>query len=226
MDPPGRPAQEVGRADLGRQGWRRGGHGGTAPGGRADRFRVGLITVTAPLHAGLSLGAPGVYRAPHGPGRRPAPVRLDATGFVGMAFRGPANNPVAWHGWSQFVEVFGGVMTWSRHPGAVPGFAAARGPGVLRPGRSGRLGLPGGAGARRSRRHRPESSSRAGPRPWPRARARGAADWTWAWPSPRRTAARPPAHRDPGRFRTDELVIADIAPLPSGSLRSGQPDHR
>ncbi len=62
------------------------------------------------MTAGLSLGAPGVYQvtspaAPTGV----QPVHLDATGFVGMAFRGPAHEPVMVTGWSQFVEEFGGV---------------------------------------------------------------------------------------------------------------------
>ncbi|HYN56457.1 MAG TPA: phage tail sheath C-terminal domain-containing protein [Motilibacterales bacterium] len=62
------------------------------------------------MTAGLSLGAPGVYQV-----TSPAatsgvqPIRLDAAGFVGMAFRGPGDEPVRVTSWSQFVEVFGGV---------------------------------------------------------------------------------------------------------------------
>ncbi len=62
------------------------------------------------MTAGLSLGAPGIYRsAAPAPPSGVQPVRLDATGFVGLAFRGPANDPVAVSSWSQFVEVFGGA---------------------------------------------------------------------------------------------------------------------
>ncbi len=47
------PAEEVGRPDAGRQGRRRGGHGGAAPGRREHRVQV-VVTV------GLQLGRPGV----------------------------------------------------------------------------------------------------------------------------------------------------------------------
>lgn len=62
------------------------------------------------MTAGLTLGAPGVYQvtSPAAPAGV-QPIRLDATGFVGMAFRGPAHQPVMVTSWSQFVEVFGGV---------------------------------------------------------------------------------------------------------------------
>lgn len=60
------------------------------------------------MTAGLSLGAPGIYRSPTPP-PPPAvqPIRLDASGFVGISWRGPAQEPVAVTSWSQFVEVFG-----------------------------------------------------------------------------------------------------------------------
>ena len=58
---------------------------------------------------GLALGAPGVYQVAVPPPAAVTPVRLDATGFVGMAPRGPANQPVRVGSWSEFVEVFGGV---------------------------------------------------------------------------------------------------------------------
>ena len=61
-----RPAEEVGRPDARRQGRRRGGDGGAAPGRRADRLRGQLSAMTT----GLRLGAPGVY-----PARRPATTR-------------------------------------------------------------------------------------------------------------------------------------------------------
>lgn len=62
------------------------------------------------MTAGLNLGAPGVYAAPRAvPVADIAPVRLDVTGFVGVAWRGPVDEPVEVTGWSEFVERFGGV---------------------------------------------------------------------------------------------------------------------
>ena len=83
------PAEEVGRADAGRQGRRRGRDGGAAPGRRADRLRV-AVTV-----AGLQLGAPGVYRAP-APAEPPLRRRSGWTspGSSGVAPRGPVDDPV------------------------------------------------------------------------------------------------------------------------------------
>jgi hypothetical protein len=70
---------------------------------------------------GLSLGAPGIYHsaAPPSPGGV-EPIRLDATGFVGVAWRGPANEPVAVTSWTQFVEVFGSVTDPGGRP--CPGY--------------------------------------------------------------------------------------------------------
>ena len=51
-----------------------------------------------------------------------APVRLDVTGFVGVAWRGPVDEPVAVTGWSQFVERFGGVADPDGQP--CPGLLA------------------------------------------------------------------------------------------------------
>jgi uncharacterized protein len=61
------------------------------------------VTVT-----GLRLGAPGVYRAERLP--RPAfrPVRLDVTGFVGVAPRGPVDTPVPVESWTDYLWRFGG----------------------------------------------------------------------------------------------------------------------
>ena len=42
LEPARRAAEEVGRPDVRGQGRRRGRHGGAAPGGRADRLRVGV----------------------------------------------------------------------------------------------------------------------------------------------------------------------------------------
>jgi hypothetical protein len=73
------------------------------------------------MTAGLTLGAPGIYRSVvPAPRVGLPPIRLDATGFVGMAFRGPANAPVAVSSWSQFVELFGGVS--DADAGPAPGF--------------------------------------------------------------------------------------------------------
>jgi hypothetical protein len=59
--------------------------------------------------AGLSLGAPGIYFSAVPPPAAVQPIRLDQAGFVGLAWRGPANTPVRTTSWSQFVDVFGGV---------------------------------------------------------------------------------------------------------------------
>lgn len=58
----------------------------------------------------LGLGAPGVYPAPQPVSDATIePIRLDVTGFVGVTWRGPVNEPVAVTSWSQFVERFGGL---------------------------------------------------------------------------------------------------------------------
>ncbi|MDD9206706.1 hypothetical protein PU560_09540 [Georgenia sp. 10Sc9-8] len=58
---------------------------------------------------GLDLGAPGVYLVD--PQERAAlgAVRLDVTGFVGVAPRGPVDRPVAVESWSEYLWLFGGV---------------------------------------------------------------------------------------------------------------------
>lgn len=62
------------------------------------------------MSVGVSLGAPGVYRAPPlAPDVALGPIRLDVTGFVGVTWRGPVNEPVLITSWSQFVDRFGGL---------------------------------------------------------------------------------------------------------------------
>jgi len=62
------------------------------------------------VSVGVYLGAPGVYRAPPlAPDVALAPIRLDVTGFVGVAWRGPVNEPTLITSWSQFVDRFGGL---------------------------------------------------------------------------------------------------------------------
>ncbi len=62
------------------------------------------------MTAGLQLGRPGIYplgarEAQREPGFEP--VRLDETGFVGVALRGPVDTPVPVQSWSDFVRNFG-----------------------------------------------------------------------------------------------------------------------
>ena len=73
------------------------------------------------MTVGLSLGAPGIYYSAVPPPPAGAqPIRMDATGFVGLAWRGPAHEPVMVTSWSQFVEVFGGVTDADARP--CPGY--------------------------------------------------------------------------------------------------------
>ena len=46
------------------------------------------------MTTGLQLGRPGVYPAPGRADDPLSPVRLDITGFVGVALRGPVDRPV------------------------------------------------------------------------------------------------------------------------------------
>jgi Bacteriophage tail sheath protein len=56
----------------------------------------------------VQLGAPGVYPAPVASGPPPGePIRLDVAGFVGIAPRGPVNQPVAVQNWAEYVRRFG-----------------------------------------------------------------------------------------------------------------------
>lgn len=59
--------------------------------------------------AGIRLGAPGVYRAAVVTAPRLEPVRLDVTGFAGVAPRGPVNEPVTVESWTQYRWRFGGA---------------------------------------------------------------------------------------------------------------------
>ncbi|GIM94230.1 phage tail sheath family protein [Paractinoplanes toevensis] len=56
----------------------------------------------------VQLGAPGVYPAPVASGPPPGqPIRLDVAGIVGIAPRGPVNEPVAVQTWAEYVRRFG-----------------------------------------------------------------------------------------------------------------------
>jgi len=57
---------------------------------------------------GLQLGAPGIYPAPRIVEPAFQPVRLDVTGFVGVALRGPVDTPVLVTSWSDYIRRFGG----------------------------------------------------------------------------------------------------------------------
>jgi hypothetical protein len=45
------------------------------------------------------------------------PIRLDATGFVGVCLRGPVNNPVPVTSWSEFINYFGTITDPDGQPG-------------------------------------------------------------------------------------------------------------
>jgi uncharacterized protein len=62
-----------------------------------------------PAGAGLRLGAPGVYRATVMAAPGFEPVRLDIAGFVGVAPRGPLDEPVTVESWTQYRWRFGGA---------------------------------------------------------------------------------------------------------------------
>jgi hypothetical protein len=55
----------------------------------------------------LVLGAPGIYREPERPDRAYAGVRLDVTGFVGIAPRGPVGEAIRVESWSEYRRRFG-----------------------------------------------------------------------------------------------------------------------
>ncbi len=62
------------------------------------------------LTAGLQTpGHPGVFLAPPRVPEALGRVRLDIAGFVGVAPRGPVDEPVAVTRWSEFVQAFGGL---------------------------------------------------------------------------------------------------------------------
>ena len=64
----------------------------------------------SPAGAGLRLGAPGVYRATVTAAPGFEPVRLDVAGFVGVAPRGPLDEPVTVESWTQYRWRFGGAV--------------------------------------------------------------------------------------------------------------------
>ncbi|MFK0252414.1 phage tail sheath subtilisin-like domain-containing protein [Streptomyces sp. NPDC090445] len=76
---------------------------------------------------GLRLGAPGVYRDARPAPPAGAPVRLDVAGFVGVAPRGPVDEPVPVDRWSDYVRRFGGFEGPGLLPYAVRAFFAQGG---------------------------------------------------------------------------------------------------
>src|SRR4051812_33550608 len=95
----------MGGPDTGRQGRRRGGDGGTAPRRRTRRLRD---TVDGHAMTVVHLGAPGVYRAPVASAAAGVePVRLDVAGLVGIAPRGPVNEPVVVQSAAEYLRRFG-----------------------------------------------------------------------------------------------------------------------
>lgn len=61
------------------------------------------------MTTGLQLGGPGVYIRVQRPDTPSEVVRLDETGFVGLAPRGPGHVPVRVTSWSEYVRWFGGL---------------------------------------------------------------------------------------------------------------------
>jgi hypothetical protein len=59
------------------------------------------------MTSGLNLGAPGIYRSPNRAPFAFAPIRLDIAGFVGVALRGPVNEPTRVDSWTDFQRTFG-----------------------------------------------------------------------------------------------------------------------
>ncbi|WP_053689692.1 phage tail sheath subtilisin-like domain-containing protein [Streptomyces sp. WM6372] len=76
---------------------------------------------------GPRLGAPGVYRDTRRPAPSFRPVRLDIAGFVGVAPRGPVDEPVAVDRWSDYQRYFGGFEGPGLLPYAVRAFFAQGG---------------------------------------------------------------------------------------------------
>jgi hypothetical protein len=76
--------------------------------------------MTAGLRLG-PLGAPGVYPAPERLDRSLRPVRLDVAAFVGVAPRGPVDQPVLVQSWTDYAGRFGGFeRPGSEGPGFLP----------------------------------------------------------------------------------------------------------
>jgi uncharacterized protein len=94
--------------------------------------------------AGLTLGAPGIYRARERPDRSLRPVRLDVAGFVGVAPRGPVDTPVLVRSLSDYQLRFGGDDGPGRLGRSVRVFFDAGGERayVVRVGRPGREPAP------------------------------------------------------------------------------------
>ena len=63
------------------------------------------------MSVGLSLGAPGIYRATVAATPDPGalPIRMDIAGFVGVSWRGPVDEPVSVSSWTEFVAALGGT---------------------------------------------------------------------------------------------------------------------
>lgn len=169
------------------------------------------------MSVGVYLGAPGVYRAPPlATDVALGPIRLDVTGFVGVAWRGPVNEPVLITSWSQFVDRFGGLTDPDGHtcPGLLPLAVSAFfdqggvrawvnrvGPVTDDPLASAELELA-GLGAR---------LVAAGEGSWgDRLQATLEFDMSGSF--------RPPAVGDPGVVRAGELAVPDAVSLPDGSL--------
>ncbi|MFF0014117.1 phage tail sheath family protein [Streptomyces sp. NPDC005374] len=74
------------------------------------------------MTAGLRLGAPGIYRVAERIDRSLRPVRLDVTGFAGVAPRGPVDEPVLVRSWSDYQFRFGGFEGPGLLPYAVSAF--------------------------------------------------------------------------------------------------------
>lgn len=61
------------------------------------------------MTAGLQLGRPGVYRVPVREPEELSEVRLDVTGFAGVALRGPVNVATPVISWADYQSRFGGL---------------------------------------------------------------------------------------------------------------------
>ena len=70
---------------------------------------------------------PSTYKTPglylRGIGTETLPPLLSAvTGMIGVAERGPLNSPQPLKNWGEFLEVFGGFISYSHLPDSVFGF--------------------------------------------------------------------------------------------------------
>jgi hypothetical protein len=169
------------------------------------------------VSVGVYLGAPGVYGAPPlAPDIALGPIRLDVTGFVGVAWRGPVNEPVPVTSWSQFIDRFGSLTDPDGRtcPGLLPlavraffdqggvrAWVNRIGPVTHDPLASAELELT-DLGAR---------LVAAGEGSWgDRLRATLEFDTSGSF--------RPPPAGDPGVVRPGELAVPDAVSLPDGSL--------